>query len=449
MPGTKPADFCFLEDPSAERRPIPDLASARRDAPARTERENAVGGAVGVRFLVVLLATLLCCCRPAHVRNETAASRVEGVSTRIARRLTMVRTASVTLVTTPEHPFAKVAAGWTRAADLKGGDRVQTAGGGITTVGSVEVRDVPPTVVHNLTVSRTHAYFVGSQALLVHNTDCGGPPSPTESRVRPREEEESEQRERFRARRAQRRAQLDAARREREQRRMLANPFNDMPNRPNCSLCALAGLSDVDRLSSLVRDRNLDVSDPNGRLSIDQSWNLLIRWGLRNQETPPARQFPPTRAETDEARRKVALEFTNGKPSPRFSYQDQAKEHMATSSANTFFIAFEFLNHGVYDGHALLGVKRHDGSIIYVDLQNVPPTLHDDLDPRIYAVAVLPTSVDWRTNQQLANVVKNGVHVPLAILPIVEPTTPPVPSSPEPFDVDDLFASDPEDAASP
>jgi intein/homing endonuclease len=77
----------------------------------------------------------------------------------------------MTLVTTPEHPFAKVGVGWTRAADLTRGDRVETAGGEHATVVGVEIREVQPTPVYNLTVSRTHAYFVGAQALLVHNTD--------------------------------------------------------------------------------------------------------------------------------------------------------------------------------------------------------------------------------------------------------------------------------------
>jgi Pretoxin HINT domain len=222
----------------------------------------------GERSYLLLWATLLSSCYPTNLatptnrQNKVVAARVQGVSGLVAHRLVTVRTSSATLVTTPEHPFAKVGAGWTRAADLMRGDRVRTSSGGNATVVGVEIREVQPTVVYNLTVSPTHAYFVGSQAVLVHNTNCGGPSSPGPSRVRQREEDPNERREQFRVRRAQRKAQIEAKRREREQNRMVQAPFNDMPGQENCGYCVLAGLSDADTVSTLVRQKNIHPSTP-------------------------------------------------------------------------------------------------------------------------------------------------------------------------------------------
>jgi hypothetical protein len=316
-------------------------------------------------------------------------------------------------VTTPEHPFAKVGAGWTRAAALTRGDRIQTAAGGDATVLAVEIRAVQPTVVHNLTVSKTHAYFVGSRALLVHNTDCAGPSSPRQGHVRKREEDAAELKEQFRARRAQRKARLQAQRRERAQNRMIQEPFNDMPGKANCVLCSLAGLSDVDKLSTLVQQKNFDADDPNPRLTATDLWRLLDEWGLRNENTPPRAKFPENDQELEAARTKVWEDYLDENPRPRFPFQDRAKRFMETSSANTFLVSFEYLKGEEYDGHALLAVRRDDGSVVYIDLQQVPPTVHDDIDPSSTGVIVTPTSVDWRGNRQLRNVVENGVHEPL------------------------------------
>jgi hypothetical protein len=90
---------------------------------------------------------------------------------RTTTTLVELRTASETLLTTPEHPFA-AGRRWTHAAELKVGDTIQTAGGSTRVLG-VGLRRVPPTDVYNLTVAKTHAYFAGRGALLVHNVDCG------------------------------------------------------------------------------------------------------------------------------------------------------------------------------------------------------------------------------------------------------------------------------------
>jgi hypothetical protein len=344
----------------------------------------------------------------------------------VARRLVTVRTSSATLVTTPEHPFAKVGAGWTRAADLARGDRVQTAGGGEATVVGVEIREVQPTAVHNLTVNETRAYFVGPQALLVHNTDCGSPSSPRQSRVRQREGDPHELREQFRARRAQRKALLADKRRrrerEREQRRMTQHPFNDMADLPNCAYCVLAGLTDADTVSTLILQKNLHPSD--ARLSVSELLRLMKEWDLKNEDTPRSRQFPGSSAEQSEASVKVERDLQNGEPHPTFPFHEHAKTFMETSSANTFVVALRYWDGSRTEQHALLAVRRDDGSIRYLELQRVPPVVYDDIDPRSHGALVIPTNVDWRANWQLSYVIENGVYERLWSVQAPTRTTP-------------------------
>jgi hypothetical protein len=142
---------------------------------------------------------------------------------------------------------------------------------------------------------------------------------------------------------------------------------------------------------------------------------LLDEWALRDEKTPPPGKFPEREDELETARTKVWEDYLDEKPRPRFPFQDRAKRFMESSSANTFLVSFEYLNGEEYDGHTLLAVRRDDGSIAYIDLQQVPPTVHDDIDPSSTGVIVTPTSVDWRGNRQLRNVVENGRHVPLLI----------------------------------
>jgi hypothetical protein len=104
---------------------------------------------------------------------EVIASRVLQTTRKTTTRLVILRTEKGTVVTTPEHPFAKVGSGWSRATDLEAGDRIHIrASAEGTKLLKKSIRDVPPTTVYNLTVDRTHAYFVGSQELLVHNVRC-------------------------------------------------------------------------------------------------------------------------------------------------------------------------------------------------------------------------------------------------------------------------------------
>jgi hypothetical protein len=100
--------------------------------------------------------------------------RVNAVVRRQARQLLYLETEHQSFVTTPEHPFATVDAGWIRAGELAPGDRVISAKFGSLRVSSVRIETrAQPVPVFNLRVERAHAYWVGGADVLVHNTGCG------------------------------------------------------------------------------------------------------------------------------------------------------------------------------------------------------------------------------------------------------------------------------------
>jgi Pretoxin HINT domain len=88
-------------------------------------------------------------------RNQNAATVRIGV-------------AAETIVATGIHRFWKAGKGWTMARDLKVGDRLRVLGS-VVEVDSV-VKDKPQTV-YNLDVALNRDFFVGSQGLLVHDSN--------------------------------------------------------------------------------------------------------------------------------------------------------------------------------------------------------------------------------------------------------------------------------------
>ena len=70
-----------------------------------------------------------------------------------------------------EHPFYSPVKGWTAACKLRAGDVLVTLNGEYVIVEWVqhEILESPVTV-YNFEVADFHAYFVGSDAVLVHNT---------------------------------------------------------------------------------------------------------------------------------------------------------------------------------------------------------------------------------------------------------------------------------------
>jgi Pretoxin HINT domain len=108
------------------------------------------------------------------------ARRVVATMVHVTDDIVTLTTERGTVRTTPEHPFYVRGAGWTPAAELVAGQTVDTAHGEGSRVLDVSRRRSEPTEVFNLSVEGSHTYFVGPEALLVHNMDgvCADPPAP-------------------------------------------------------------------------------------------------------------------------------------------------------------------------------------------------------------------------------------------------------------------------------
>jgi hypothetical protein len=94
--------------------------------------------------------------------------RVVATVARVTDELIYLRTLDELIKTTPEHPFFVAGQGWTRAGDLRTGDRLESAAGTTEAVLSVEVRKEHATV-YNMEIEASHTYYVGLGRLLVHN----------------------------------------------------------------------------------------------------------------------------------------------------------------------------------------------------------------------------------------------------------------------------------------
>jgi hypothetical protein len=109
--------------------------------------------------------------------------------------------------------------------------------------------------VYNLTIAKTHAYFVGSERLLVHNVHC-------------------DQKRRVEAHQSLTRSH-EHERQRREERRHF-NDANGDSATTNCAFCTAGGLSDYDLLSTFLYEHNLD-----GRFSINERENTELLQRLR------------------------------------------------------------------------------------------------------------------------------------------------------------------------
>ena len=107
------------------------------------------------------------------------AQRVTATVKRQASRLVRLETHHEAILTTPEHPFATPGSGWSRAGRLAPGDWLVSERFGAVQILSVSSEPATrPVPVFNLSVPSSQAYFVGTDRVLVHNTNCG----PSESR---------------------------------------------------------------------------------------------------------------------------------------------------------------------------------------------------------------------------------------------------------------------------
>jgi intein/homing endonuclease len=75
-----------------------------------------------------------------------------------------------TINATPEHPFYVPAKGWTSAVNLRAGDVLYTLNGEYVVVEKVQHEILEkPVWVYNFEVADDHTYFVGENAVGVHN----------------------------------------------------------------------------------------------------------------------------------------------------------------------------------------------------------------------------------------------------------------------------------------
>lgn len=339
---------------------------------------------------------------------------VLGTTRTTTTTLIELHTASEKLLTTPEHPFA---AGnrWTRAGDLKVGDSIATARGSTRVLG-VQTRRVPPTVVYNLTIAKTHSYFAGRGALLVHNVDCG--PAKTSKTLAEQlaAERQAEALERDIVERRIRRL-LDAQRRKNNR-----LTLNDKPGIGNCGYCTLTALKDEKSVSEFARKHGFDQFTP---LPDQQLLNVLHDLGLRHANTPEPKNFRQlglaVRFEKllNQGTDRDAIDVDNVAPQRP---EPGARAHMESLPGNTNMLLFRWMER-VEDppgsgqikvrasAHAVTAVRTTSGRILYVESQAVPPRVYLNLPKTTFDVVVLPTDVDWRYNRQLYSALRDGQFV--------------------------------------
>jgi hypothetical protein len=91
-----------------------------------------------------------------------------------ARGYAVLQIGQATITATLEHPFWVENVGWKGAGHLQPGDLIQKFDGSSTPVRAVQF-STDEITVYNFEVQHTHAYFVSSEGLLVHNS-CGMTP---------------------------------------------------------------------------------------------------------------------------------------------------------------------------------------------------------------------------------------------------------------------------------
>ena len=99
-------------------------------------------------------------------------------------------------------------------------------------------------------------------------------------------------------------------------------------------------------------------------------------------------------------------------PAPGYPHWDEVADFMRTSASNTFAVSYQFYKDGKYLAHAVVGVRKEDGTIAFLDFQAVPPEFLDLKTENIWRVTVIPTDVDWRSNRQLYRLIKNNPEPP-------------------------------------
>jgi hypothetical protein len=297
--------------------------------------------------------------RPSTAAPSTPPARVFATVSRQTDTIVRIATSASTITTTPEHPFAKVGSGWTPAARLSAGDRVVTAGGEQSIrILSTRIEHLQaPARVYNLTVEASHAFYVGRDSLLVHNTpNC----SPEREGLLHINDHHGEA--------------WDHA-------GIGGKPMSHF----NCGHCQLAGLLDEKNVTSYLNRPGNPTSWEDYRYwegSIEEASDGLLRaLGLTNDHTSRSARYPDR-------------DGTHLLPT----------RHMQYLPETTFLVhIYRFLPEtGNFDaGHTIIAIREDDGRIRYIDFQQVPPITTYSLSPDVRLEYVFPTNVDWHNNRQI------------------------------------------------
>lgn len=104
--------------------------------------------------------------------GETALKEVTKVYVHEVDEILHLHTTAGDIDTTTNHPFYVIDRGWVAAGDLDEGDEVYLIDGSTAFVTGAELEKLEePMKVYNLEVADFNTYFVGDEAVLVHNYD--------------------------------------------------------------------------------------------------------------------------------------------------------------------------------------------------------------------------------------------------------------------------------------
>lgn len=111
--------------------------------------------------------------------GETALKRVVQTFINESDELVHIKVNGEEIITTPTHPFWVPVKGWTKAIQLRAGDRLQLLNGEYVIVEQVQHELLEsPIFVYNFEVEGFHTYYVTDCAILVHNANCGKEQTP-------------------------------------------------------------------------------------------------------------------------------------------------------------------------------------------------------------------------------------------------------------------------------
>lgn len=105
--------------------------------------------------------------------GETELKEVVRTFVRESNELVHISVNGEEIISTPTHPFWVPVKGWTKAIQLRAGDRLQLLNGEYVVIEQVQHELLEsPITVYNFEVADFHTYYVTESQVLVHNANC-------------------------------------------------------------------------------------------------------------------------------------------------------------------------------------------------------------------------------------------------------------------------------------